>query len=320
MGLLSANWREWYHCRHQQECFKSGTPYEEYVSTVLARFHDDFMNPAPTGTYGDGGCDGLAEAGTIAYACYGQRPGRLAESELASKITKDFERAYGEWPVFHTWRFVTNAPFGPKATAAMVELQQRHHADPSRPLKIVHFSTERLWTDIVGKLDTAVLDELFPGVPGAANVELQDLIPLLDTLGTAAPTTHSTDPIRPVPPNKMSFNNLPESSRLEFNSGRLLAPRIDAWYASASDPGLYDTHGERFRALYRETLTITTDPAEILERLYVALAGANPRMDRTRANAAYAVVSYFFDSCHIFEEPPGTAPAPGEEVARALAH
>ncbi|NKX90948.1 ABC-three component system protein [Nocardia coubleae] len=319
MELASANWREWYRCRHQQECFKSGTPYEEYVSTVLSRFHSDFMNPAPTGTYGDGGCDGIAEAGTIAYACYGQRPGRKAEDELAEKIGKDFKRAFQEWPVFHTWRFVTNAPFGPKATKVMVGLQQTHHADPVRPLKIVHFNTDRLWSDIVGKLSADTLDELFPGVPGAANVELHDLIPLLDSLGSTAVTPNLGDSIRPVPPNKMSFNNLPESSRLEFNSGRLLAPRIDAWYASASDPGLYDTHGARFRALYQGVLAVTTDPGEVLERLYVALAGANPRMDRTRANATYAVVSYFFDSCHIFEEPPGATPS-GEEVTRALAN
>ena len=42
--------------------------------------------------------------------------------------------------------------------------------------------------------------------------------------------------ILPVPANKMDFNNLPLGSRLEFNSGRLMAPRIQKWYADASDP------------------------------------------------------------------------------------
>ena len=45
--LLTANWRDWYHFRHQQECFKSGTAFEDYVSLVLGRFHDDFVNPRP---------------------------------------------------------------------------------------------------------------------------------------------------------------------------------------------------------------------------------------------------------------------------------
>lgn len=53
--LLTANWRDWYHFRHQQECFKSGSAFEDYVSAVLNRFHDDFVNPDPSGTLGDGG-------------------------------------------------------------------------------------------------------------------------------------------------------------------------------------------------------------------------------------------------------------------------
>ncbi|WP_157183753.1 ABC-three component system protein [Nocardia takedensis] len=320
MGLSSANWRDWYRFRHREECFRSGTPYEEYVTGVLARFHDDFINPAPTGTFGDGGCDGLAEAGTIAYACYGQRPGRNAETELAKKIRDDFDRAHREWRTFHTWRFVTNAPYGPKAGEVLTELQQTHGAHPVRPVRIRLFDTDKLWTDVVSTLDIDVLNDLFPGVPGAANVELRDLIPLLDKLGTVDSATYVADTIRPVPPDKMEFNALPESSRVEFNSGRLLAPRISEWYAGASDPALADSHGERFRALYRGARAVTTRPAEILERLYVGLAGSDVRMDATRANAAYAVVSYFFDSCHIFEEPPSPFPVSGEEVPSAVAH
>lgn len=36
--LLTANWRDWYHFRHQQECFKSGTAFEDYVSLDLGVF------------------------------------------------------------------------------------------------------------------------------------------------------------------------------------------------------------------------------------------------------------------------------------------
>ncbi|WP_410876383.1 ABC-three component system protein [Nocardia sp. A7] len=280
MGLSSANWRDWYHFRHREECFQSGAAYEEYIAKVLTRFHDDFINPVPTGTLGDGGCDGIADAGTIAYACYGQRPGRKAEAELAKKVRKDFDRAHSVWATFSTWRFVTNAPFGPKASAVLVDLQQTHHAHPLRPLKIRHFGTEKLWIELVSKLDVEVLNELFPGVPGAANVELRDLIPLLDKLGIAGTDPLTTGTIRPVPPQKMEFNELPESSRVEFNSGRLLAPQIDEWYAGASDPALYDTHGDRFRALYKEARAVTTQPAEILERLYVAVARLRPAYGR----------------------------------------
>lgn len=318
--LLTANWRDWYHFRHQQECFKSGAAFEDYVSKVLARFHDDFVNPAPSGTLGDGGCDGLAESGMIFYACYGQRPGRNAERELAAKIHSDFARGLSQWASFHTWKFVTNAPVGPESLKALTALQQSYGPTSERPLTIRLVNSEDLWLEVVGSLDVAVLDELFPGAPGAENVELADLLPLLDALDTSGSVIESGADVLPVPATKMDFNALPEASRLEFNAGRLLAPRIDRWYEESSDPGLYDVHGERFRSLYREARGVTEVPAEVLERLYVSVAGANFRMDGKRANAAFAVVSYFFDSCHIFETPPNEETDSEVEVPDALTH
>lgn len=318
--LLTANWRDWYRFRHQQECFESGSKFEDYVSKVLGRFHDDFVNPDPAGTLGDGGCDGLAESGTVFYACYGQRPARSAERELAAKIGSDFARGLSQWDSFHTWKFVTNAPVGPESLKVLTGLQQAHVPTSERPLTIRLMKSEDLWIEVVGTLEQSVLNDLFPGAPGAANVELVDLLPLLDTLDTSDVAIEIGGDVLPVPATKMDFNALPEASRLEFNAGRLLAPRIDQWYQESSDPGLYDAHGERFRAMYREARTVTEVPAEVLERLYVSVAGANFRMDGKRANAAFAVVSYFFDSCHIFETPPQAQPIADSEVSDAVAN
>ncbi|WP_373407822.1 ABC-three component system protein [Microbacterium esteraromaticum] len=318
--LLTPNWRDWYHFRHQQECFKSGAMFEDYVAKVLGLFHDDYVNPAPSGTLGDGGCDGLALSGTIFYACYGQRPARSAERELAAKIGSDFTRGLAQWDSFHTWKFVTNAPVGPESLKVVTGLQQTHGLTSERPLTIRIVSSEDLWGQVVGTLDVAILNELFPGAPGAENVELADLLPLLDALGTTGAAIEMGADVLPVPASKMDFNELPEASRLEFNAGRLLAPRIDRWYEESSDPGLYDVHGDKFRSLYLEARAVTAVPAEILERLYVSVAGANFRMDGKRANAAFAVVSYFFDSCHIFETPLAEEITSGTEVPNALAH
>lgn len=301
--LLTPNWREWYHLRHQQECLKSGTPFEDHVTRVLSRHHGDFVNPSPAGSLGDGGCDGLAEAGSVLYACYGQRPGRNAERETNSKFRSDFERGRDSWTTFTEWRFVTNAQIGPETLKSYAEFQRQHVAGTTRPLDLRIWRPDDLWTNVVSKLTPEVLNELFPGAPGSENLELSDLLPLLDALGQPVDDAEIAGSILPVPPNKMDFNNLPEGSRVEFNSGRLMAPRIDKWYADIADPSLADAHGERFKEIYRAAREVTTDPAEILERIYVAVAGSNFRMDAKRANASYAVVSYFFDSCHIFEMP-----------------
>lgn len=304
--LVTPNWRDWYRFRHQQECFKSGSAFEDYVTRILGRFHEDFINPDPAGSLGDGGCDGLAESGSIFYACYGQRPGRKAERELAAKIASDFSRALDQWGAFSLWRFVTNAPVGPESTKVITNLQREHSPISERPITSRIIKSDNLWDDFVGTFSEDVLNEIFPGAPGIANVELADLLPLLDVLGSSDAAPVELNGVAPVPINKMDFNELGAGSRIEFNSGRLLAPRIDRWYAESSEPELYDRHGDRFRSLYREVRSAATSPTEILERLYVSVAGENFRMDDKRANAAFAVVSYFFDSCHIFETPPGS--------------
>lgn len=320
MQLITANWREWYKVQHQSKCYQSGSAFEDYVSSVLSRFHDDFINPDPAGQLGDGGCDGLASSGTIFYAVYGQRPGRNAERELTKKINSDFARGLSsQWEYFHTWKFVTNAPVGPHAAKAITELQQEHGPYSNRPLTIRLVKSEDLWAQVVSTLGKNVLNEIFPGAPGAENIGLSDLIPLLDELNTADSVIDSGAGILPVPVTKMDFNALPHANRLELNAGRALAPRIDYWYEGHSDPDLSDTHGKRFRALYKQALEVTEIPNEILERMYVAVAGANFRMDGKRANAAYAVVSYFFDSCYIFEDPSAGDDA-GSEVLDAPAH
>ena len=73
------------------------------------------------------------------------------ERELAAKITSDFSRGFSQWPSFHTWKFVTNAPIGPESTKALTELQQSHGPASDRPLTIRKVSAEDLWLEVVGR-------------------------------------------------------------------------------------------------------------------------------------------------------------------------
>ena len=41
-----------------------------------------------------------------------------------------------------------------------------------------------------------------------------------------------------------------------------------------------------------------------MEQIYIAVGGSDFRLDQSRANAVYAIASYFFDSCDIFEAVP----------------
>jgi hypothetical protein len=302
--LLSPLWRDWYKNAHQLRSRAKGQEFEDYVTSVLRVLHDDFVNPTPTGTLGDGGCDGLAEAGDIVYACFGSSPQRNAEKVLKKKMEDDFGRAVAQWEVFTRWRFITNSPAGPECAHFISETQQKHLEGSERPIAVRLWTVDDFWTGVVSRLPVEELDLLFPGCPGVKNIELNDLIPLLEELTNIDAASEEGQPVRPVPIDKMDYNIVPELKRFELNEWRHLADRIDTWFDGLSDPDLRDHQGAKFRGIYLKSRGVDSDPAAILERIYVSLGGNDFRFDTRRANAVYAVTSYFFDSCHIFEIPP----------------
>ena len=307
--MIDSAWKQWYHAKHVERCRASGDAFEAYVTAVLARLHPDFVNPDPMGSFGDGGSDGLAVDGTILYACYGQRAKTGIEEKVTEKLASDFARGVANWPTFTTWRFVTNSPFGPKATAMLTALRDQHGHESGRPLTLELWRSpdepDDLWWKAVSKLTREQLAEIIPGVPHAQNVELKDLVSLIEALEMAPQeAAERLESIHPVPSTKMDFNQLPQTTQTEFNEGRLLSIRIDEWFAKQADPQLRDAKARTFRAIYDEARRTTDDVREIVRAVYGELGGSDFDYSTPRANAVYAVTVYFFDSCDIFEEPP----------------
>lgn len=304
--MIDPAWKTWYRAQHDSRCNTSGEKFEDYATKVLTRLHADYLNPDSMGSRGDGGCDGLAENGSILYACYGQRATTGVDQKTKEKLEADFARGCSNWPTFTTWRFVTNAQFGPAPTSSLVKLRQQHGTGTKRPLTLdLWKAPEDLWWEAANKLTPSQLDEIMPGVPHAQNVKLVDMVELIESLTAANDMrTDHLHSINPVPSTKMEFNKLPATTRLEFNEGRLLTPRIEKWFSEQADPLLRDTKARQFREIYCEARRNTTDVREIVRRIYGALGGSDFDMSTKRANAVYAVTAYFFDSCDIFEEPP----------------
>src|SRR4051794_14575942 len=159
--MPTGEWLDWYAFQNERACQRTGQAFEDHVTRVLELFHDDFTNPVPAGTLGDGGSDGLAESGSICYACYGSRAQRDADRKLKAKLESDFARALDSYPSFVTWRFVTNAPMGPNSTKGLIALQSKHEKDPARPIALRHWSIDKFWFEVVSTLSADRLNRIF---------------------------------------------------------------------------------------------------------------------------------------------------------------
>lgn len=304
--LLDPAWREWYKAKHR-ECYltSSGDDFERYVTRVLELEYRDFINPTPMGRSGDGGCDGTACSGRLFFACYGQRAKTDQDAKTASKLDHDFNRALESWDDFEEWQFVTNASFGPVPTKMLNRFRREHESGSARPLEICAIVTpERFWDEHVSKLAPDKLDILFSGAPHAQSVELADLVELIEMLESSSCPDGNASDLRPVSGKKMDYNQVPEVNRCELNVGRLMSQRVEQWFSEQSDPELRDEKAAAFSRIYQRAKGQTDETSEIFSRIYIALAGTDFTLSKSRANAAYAVTAYFFDTCDIFERVP----------------
>ena len=306
-GIVDSAWRDWYRAQHDGRWSTfAGTAFENYVQSALKLEDGGFIDPDPMGRTGDWGCDGLSGDGKTLYAVYGSDSRNSSEDKLVSKMKSDFDRGIEKWPTVAAWRFVTNARFGPKATQLVGELRATHSPESDRPMSIhVWHRADDLWTNVLCSLPLEKLDTLFRGVPHMRNVELADMVSLIDSLKDVAPSPgDAIGHISPVSEAKMDYNNIPPAVRLEFNSARAVTWRIGEWFGRQRDPELRDRKAKSFRRVYEDARKSHSDPQEIVEEVYTALGGSDFRLDSKRANAIYAVTTYFFDTCDIFEEPP----------------
>ena len=304
--LLDPAWREWYKAKHR-ECYltSSGDDFERYVTRVLELEYRDFINPTPMGRSGDGGCDGTACSGRLFFACYGQRAKTDQDAKTASKLDHDFNRALESWDDFEEWQFVTNASFGPAPTKMLNRFRREHEPGSARSLEIRAIVTpERFWDEHVSRLVPEKLDILFLGAPHAQSVELEDLVELIEMLESSPCPDGSASDLRPVSGKKMDYNQVPEVNRCELNAGRLMSQRVEQWFSEQSDPELRDEKAAAFNRIYQRAKGQTDETSEIFSRIYIALAGTDFTLSKSRANAAYAVTAYFFDTCDIFERVP----------------
>lgn len=304
--LLDPAWREWYKAKHR-ECYltSSGDDFERYVTRVLELEYRDFINPTPMGRSGDDGCDGTACSGRLFFACYGQRAKTDQDAKTASKLDHDFNRALESWDDFEEWQFVTNASFGPAPTKMLNRFRREHEPGSARSLEIRAIVTpERFWDEHVSKLAPEKLDILFPGAPHAQSVELEDLVELIEMLESSPCPDGSASDLRPVSGKKMDYNQVPEVNRCELNAGRLMSQRVEQWFSEQPDPELRDEKAAAFNRIYQRAKGQTDETSEIFSRIYIALAGTDFTLSKSRANAAYAVTAYFFDTCDIFERVP----------------
>jgi hypothetical protein len=288
----------------------SGGAFQDFFCTMMAKVHhDDFVRVRPYGKLGDKGCDGYLQSNGQVFQCYGALDGGSdgKVAYLIRKMTEDYATALEkiadimkEWHMAHN--FVDGLP-----TDAVQALQKMKDENPTRKfgfLSIEGFA-ERIFA-----LDVADIEELLG--PAATTRDAQNLQPaelrdLISAIATAADEVPSNlDPIKPVPVEKLVFNNLPGHWHALISGGWQNAHQVSKYLSRHHDPLVGEKIAQIFRDRYQYLRSQNLTPGAIMSGLYEMITGIGS-VAPSRQVAAQALLAFLFESCDIFEDQPQRA-------------
>jgi hypothetical protein len=275
-----------------------GTAFQDWFVRLAGHaFGADFEEVRPYGPQGDLKCDGRRISTRSVFQCYA--PYLMKDGEIIAKVNGDFHGARAHWAEnMAEWIFVHNDGRGlpPKVVQHIDGLRKTHS-----PTGIGTWSESEL-LKLAMALDLAALQALFGFAPSIAIVDrlvMADLVPIIDALQRQEPNP-GDPPLTPPSPEKLEKNALSHESALLLRFGRRKSSLVETFFRKGSRPDLGERIAEAFRARYAELKSLGLPTDTIFKHLQ-DYAGMNG--EPKRQGAALAVLSYFFESCDIFEDP-----------------
>ena len=154
--------------------------------------------------------------------------------------------------------------------------------------------------------DCHIFDLLGPAATAedSRNLRMDEVRDLIDNLMRSIDAGPVADgEIRPVPRDKLIFNNLPQHWCGLITAASQNAPYVKQYFERHPRPEtgekLAKIFAERYTTLKQEHLT----PGVIMDRLYEQITGTGS-VSAQRQVAAQALLAYLFDACDIFEDHP----------------
>ena len=138
----------------------------------------------------------------------------------------------------------------------------------------------------------------------AQNMQLADLRDLVASVAQATDeATFDVTAIRPVPPDKLVFNKLPNHWRSLIANGWQNAHLVARYLTRHHDPMIGERIAQVLRVRYQYLKAQNLAPSAIMASLYELVTGIGS-VTPARQVAAQALLAFLFESCDIFEDDP----------------
>lgn len=301
----------------------TGMAFQNFFTNIMTYYSTDFTPVKPQGSEGDWKNDGHEPQLGRYYQVYA--PEVLDETKAVSKIAEDFDGLLLKWgnnKVYPTgikeFYFVINDAYRiqlgafPTTLAKLEEIRKKHQLSVCKPF---------LSKDLEDKLLSLNDDEICTIIgflPNPADIKILNLCLIDEVIQHIAENPNKRSLLQtlanPTFQAKMSFNNLHATSSW-LTSASYRTGTLENYFSANSNFTRQEIR-DKLKAIYEASKEINfpcygTDEATesdhrlvyILNEITPKLLKHDARLEKELQDAALVVMSFFFETCDIFEEP-----------------
>jgi len=277
--------------------------FETFFKSLMCARHPEFLDVRTAGKLGDQGADGLLLYQESLYACYAPEvfDARRVSEKFVSDLAKAGAKRKGE---FRTFTFVHNDRRGmhPQLASLLVGASQEH-----KEIKFAQMGLRHIWREIMQLCKQEVEDLLGCEIPidrVAYGIGMEELAPLLTYLKeNRQQSGRSLRRIDEVSEDKLDYNNLDPDSRRQLVEAMKYTPLVERYYRKTADDTEAEEVANGFATYYHLAHAEWPDAEDVLWQLEMYVLG-NESQPPQIEKCAWILLAYFFERCHIFEEPP----------------
>ena len=276
-----------------------GQIFEDIFSVIMNYAETDFQQIKPWGNIGDRKNDGYIKTKGIFYQVYAPEDIRKSYTNVVSKLKKDFDGLKAQWTPVNEFYFVVNdKDNGVNADCEKIiqEIKISHNLNNAGILTVKHLE------NILFELEDDQIFSITGFIPDPANIKQLDFSILNEVIGhiMQLPLNEGDKP-KNVLPNwneKIKLNILSESvSQLLINGG-FQSHSLKEYLENNSD-FLADSLRDKMNEVYSQEKENKSGD----ELFWAIVNSASPKAEHRYQTSAIVIMSKYFETCDIFEEP-----------------